>query len=208
MKKAVPAHKRTGSQLTDLKGQQCGELYVLFRVAQGKHHRPQWRCLCSCGRRITTAHNRLIDKKRPKLHCGCKNQGLPHHNKREYHAWTDARARCHHKHHPSYPYYGAHGIRMCVEWRNSFEAFLKHVGPRPSDEHSIDRIDPYGNYEPGNVRWADKITQARNKKGTLWVTHLKTGKKIRAAEYAEELNLTYQAFRGMMISKGLWPTEG
>ena len=33
---------------------------------------------------------------------------------------------------------------------------------RPAPDYSLDRIDPHGNYEPGNLRWADKKVQAQN----------------------------------------------
>ncbi len=197
--------RRKANELTPLKGKTCGHLLVLFKVAQGRKRRPQWRCEClPCGRRITVAHNRLIDKKRPKTHCGCLNKGLPTLFKKEYHAWSDAKARCHVKHHPTYPAYGAKGIRMCREWRDSFQAFLDHIGPRPSNEHSLDRRDPYGNYEPGNVRWATTKQQARNKKQTKYIKHPKTGKSARAADVAEELGMRYQSFRQMMIDRGEW----
>lgn len=51
---------------------------------------------------------------------------------------------------------------MHEEWRRDFAAFLRDVGPRPSEAHSIDRIDNQGNYEPGNVRWATDAEQRRN----------------------------------------------
>jgi hypothetical protein len=53
---------------------------------------------------------------------------------------------------------------MAAEWLHDFAAFLAHVGPR-SEGMSLDRIDVNGNYEPGNVRWADGHTQRVNRRG-------------------------------------------
>ena len=64
----------------------------------------------------------------------------------------------------SFKYYGGRGIVVCDRWRDDFEAFLADVGPRPSSKHSLDRIDPNGNYEPGNVRWATLSEQNQNQR--------------------------------------------
>ncbi len=58
--------------------------------------------------------------------------------------------------------YGGRGITVCGEWRESYAAFLDHVGRRPSPKHSLDRIDNEGDYEPGNVRWATALEQRHN----------------------------------------------
>lgn len=46
--------------------------------------------------------------------------------------------------------------------QGGFEAFYSEIGSAPSKKHTVDRIDVNGNYEPGNVRWATAIEQARN----------------------------------------------
>lgn len=53
---------------------------------------------------------------------------------------------------------------MCPEWRDSFEAFFRDMGPKLSARHSIDRIDNSGNYEPGNCRWATQSQQIQNRR--------------------------------------------
>jgi hypothetical protein len=69
--------------------------------------------------------------------------------------------RCHSPADRSYARYGAKGVRVCDEWRGSFENFLAYMGPRPAGL-TLDRINSRGNYEPGNVRWATYKQQARN----------------------------------------------
>jgi len=200
------------SGLTNLRGTFVGFLYVLKKenyTPKGK--RPKWHCRCTglvdgkpCNKEIKVGHNSLINKTNPKKHCGCQREvTLGTKFPREYHTWWDAKNRCHNPDHPSYGSYGAKGITMCESWRACFENFFADMGPRPK-EHSLDRVDPFGHYEPSNVRWADDKTQARNKKDTKWVTHPKTGKSIQAAALAEEMGMSYQKLRAQMIDSGEW----
>ncbi len=90
----------------------------------------------------------------------------------EYQTWISMNQRCFDPNWDHYDRYGGRGITVCDEWRHDFEAFLAHIGPAPSKRHSIDRWpDKDGNYEPGNVRWASKKEQARNRDTTLFVQY-------------------------------------
>lgn len=192
----------------NLKGQVFGDLTVL-KILPYRHKRKcMWLCKCTCGAEIGVRHDYLLHTNNPKRHCGCKNRGLPTQYPQEYHIWNSMNRRCHVTTHVGYPQYGGRGIVVCAEWRDpktGFQAFFDHLGVRPSKDHSIDRINPDGNYEPSNVRWATSKHQARNKRGSLFLPHPKTGDKVPAAEVAEYLGISYQAMRAKYIKQGLWP---
>ena len=61
-------------------------------------------------------------------------------------------------------WYGSYGGAGILFLLPSYEDFLSFIGKRPSDKHSLDRINPYGNYELTNIRWADKRTQSYNQR--------------------------------------------
>ncbi len=89
----------------------------------------------------------------------------------EYNAWAGMIQRCFNENDPSYHRYGGRGITVAPTWRASFAAFLVDVGPKPSPEHSLDRYpNNDGNYEPGNVRWATRAEQLRNKRSNVNLT--------------------------------------
>lgn len=80
----------------------------------------------------------------------------------EYRCWVEIKRRCYDPTRPAWKYYGGRGITVCERWRASFGAFLADMGPKPSPDLSIDRIDNDGNYEPGNCRWATHLQQRHN----------------------------------------------
>ena len=88
----------------------------------------------------------------------CKNAKYP-----EYWVWVAMRSRCNCPTCNAYKHYGGRGIKVCKRW-DSFENFIKDMGFRPSDNHSIDRIDVNGDYEPNNCRWATQLTQVLNRR--------------------------------------------
>lgn len=79
-----------------------------------------------------------------------------------YRTWSSMRTRCNNPNSRGFTWYGARGIEVCDRW-SSFLLFVKDMGARPKD-HTLDRIDSDGNYEPENCRWATKDTQLKNRK--------------------------------------------
>lgn len=96
---------------------------------------------------------------------GC--YGTPTHK-----SWSKMVSRCRGVNDSMYPTYGGAGITVVDEWVGvgGFERFVAHIGERPSRDFSVDRIDNSRGYEPGNVRWATRGEQARNRKSTILIT--------------------------------------
>lgn len=106
----------------------------------------------------------------------------------EYRAWYNMIERCYSEGYKKYHRYGGRGITVCAQWQTDFQAFMDHVGLRPSAKHSLDRHpDNEGNYEPGNVRWATPKEQQRNRSDNRIVAYL--GRRMTIAEACELANL-------------------
>lgn len=160
-----------GPKRENLIGQKFSRLIV---TAEGdrKGGRVAWVCDCECGGK---AHVRSSDLKSGSVRsCGCLLAGPTaanvrhgHSARRErptptYNSWRGMIDRCTNEGHISYPFYGAKGVTVCDRWKD-FTNFLADMGERPEGK-TIDRINPEGNYEPSNCRWADWKTQRANRR--------------------------------------------
>ncbi len=153
----------------NLIGQRFGR-YLVLAEAPNQGSNVRWLCRCDCGNlRMVQAgalregtstscgcYSREAKSKTHTKH-GCGVQRTP-----EYLAWVNMKARCRRKTHPGYGRYGGRGIKVCERWLTSFNNFLADMGQRPSEQHSLDRINNNGDYEPGNCRWATIIEQQNN----------------------------------------------
>ena len=110
----------------------------------------------------------------------------------EYKVWLRMKQRCSNPKNRGYHNYGGRGIRVCERWTKSFVAFFEDMGARPSNKHSIDRIDVNGNYEPGNCRWATPKIQARNTRKNRYLTV--RGETKTMIEWSELTGVNYGNF--------------
>lgn len=86
-------------------------------------------------------------------------------NSPEWISWRAMKDRCTNPAGEHWQRYGGRGITVCPQWLDSFEMFYADMGTRP-EGLTLDRIDNDGNYEPGNCRWADPVTQANNRQNS------------------------------------------
>jgi len=132
-----------------------------------------WLCACDCGALKEVILSDL--KSGNTKSCGCLNlQKIRQRNRektgvdfivsttKEYGVYCSAKRRCEKVNDPAYSNYGGRGIKMLM----TFSEMIEAIGFRPSEKHSIDRIDVNGNYEVGNIRWATITEQARNTRKT------------------------------------------
>lgn len=153
---------------------QVGDTFGLWTVVDGAGC-SLCQCLCSCGTERAVKSWDLIYE--TSKNCGCLRRAkVASRNRRhdlsqsnEYSIWSGIRARCGNPNHPSYHKYGARGVKVVDRW-NSFLNFLEDMGPRPSEKHSIERVDNNGNYGPDNCIWATIDVQSVNRRNTRFAS--------------------------------------
>ena len=195
--------------------QPFGNLIVL-REVERKAGNQFFECLCDCGNVTTVMMGNLrsgdvqscgcLRKKHRRVDMTRRNQEAATHGyarrdeqgrkSAEYEIWWGIVQRCCDPNAKDYKRYGAVGITICHEWRQSFQAFIAYVGERPSDKHSIDRIKGRLGYQPGNVRWATPKEQSRNRTDNRLVTF--QGETKCVAEWAEHLQIKSSILYGRL----------
>lgn len=170
--------RRRSHNFQDLTKQRFGNLVVLG--LEEIHESPcgtkkaVWKCKCDCGTLVAVTGSNLRNGNTKS--CGCyKASNLNKYNKKHdgthdrlYAVWKSMKQRCNNPKHKSYKYYGGVGIKVCEEWEHNYSAFKEWAyqnGYDESAEHmkcTIDRIDPYKDYEPSNCRWVDMFEQNKD----------------------------------------------
>lgn len=162
-------------KIKNLEGQRFGRLLVLEMTQKRINRNVVWSCLCECGKYAEVKSGDLI-RGRTKS-CGCFRvdtavETHTFHGKRNTKInfiWGSMKQRCLNANNKGFKNYGGRGIKVCDEWKNSFQAFYDYVSKLPhfgEKGYSLDRINNDGNYEPGNVRWATRKEQSNNRRCT------------------------------------------
>ena len=173
----------------------------------------KWKSKCDCGGEAVSFENGL--KSGQSCSCGCKSRdrwsalgkskkkhGLS--KSKEENAYRKMISRCLNEKDSQYVNYGGRGITVCDRWINSLEHFVSDVGFAPSKNHSIDRINVNGNYEPENVRWATWVEQERNRTNNKIIEIDGVSKCL--AEWCEEYGIEYKK-AWARISKCGWSAK-
>lgn len=184
-------------------GRKIGMLTILERVElsgrkDGDH---AYLCSCECGGTVVARWKSLQNGCRTS--CGCLYAARE--EKHQQHradglslrkhplgvTYNGMIKRCYEVQRMNYKHYGGRGITVCDTWRNAFSAFVRDMGPKPTQKHTLDRIDPNGNYEPGNCRWATKEEQHTNKRVSVVPIYRATirGKENTVAAWARKFGV-------------------
>lgn len=165
-------------EIKNISGQRFGRLVAVEPTAKRSDRKVVWVFRCDCGK-IVEISGKSVRNGNTRS-CGCLHDDLRPEVARKaatvhghaihgretptWYSWRAAKGRCFNPKDPAYARYGGMGITMCARWRDSFEAFLADMGPRPSGR-TIDRYpNKHGNYEPGNCRWATPFEQTHNRR--------------------------------------------
>ena len=196
----------------DLTGQVFDHLTVIKYAGRNKHGRKVWACRCDCPNR--TEIQVLGHNLRPEGHtksCGClklerlRARATTHGHTQgrtltpEYRCWVNLRTRCLNPNSQDWTRYGGRGIKVCQQWQgdDGFSHFYQDMGPKPEPKrrYSIDRIDPNGDYEPGNCRWATKSVQNHNQRKTKNRTSQYRGVHYAGGKFLAHVTVNKTRFR-------------
>lgn len=196
-------------------GDRIGRLVIVSDEYESRRNGRHWKCVCDCGAEVMAAQSSLSSGQN--VSCGCYSREKAklvntihgHNSWKEppsstYNSWRGAKERCTKPDHIGYSRYGGRGITMCPRWTDSFAAFLKDMGPKPTPQHTLERMDGNKGYEPGNCCWASRQEQANNKSNNRFYEY--DGKRLTLREWSDLTGVTYAALYSRINGLG-WSLE-
>ena len=123
-----------------------------------------------------------------------------------YYTWQAMKRRCYYSKDKRFSNYGGRGIKICDEWKNSYENFLNDMGLPPTSSHSIERIDNDSNYCKSNCKWILVEHQAKNKSNNRKITF--NGVTMNLADWSRDTGIKRETIarrlnNGWSIEKAL-----
>lgn len=205
---------RGGNTLQDRVGKKFGMYTVIsfegYKTYSSGLRRSLWKVRCECGTEKVLTAKRLTDKEAGS--CGCvqkeaARKAVTTHGQsynKMYKVWTSIKQRCFNPKDEGYNNYGGRGITMHPDWVESFEAFYAYVGDKPAKGMSLDRIDNNGNYEPGNLRWANQSQQTLNSRRSK--KYIIDNVECSTLEISNKYGINYSTLLGR-LAIGMTPEE-
>lgn len=185
----------------DLTNKHFNNLWVVSRsTIRGNGKKPVvfYNCICNCGNATLVKSSNLISGHTKSCGCLHTKHGYSH-KERLYETWKNMRRRCNDPTNKRYKNYGGKGVKVCSEW-NDYMVFRTWAHCNGyNDSLTIDRINPDGNYKPGNCRWVTSKVQANNMTINKLINY--KGKTFTLAQLAEYLNLPYKALQHRLARK-------
>jgi hypothetical protein len=207
--------------VTGMQNEFVGKTYRRLRVlavVQVNQKALRLHCQCTCGAYVLAKAHQL--RSGEKVSCGCwkrevlgentrthgrANSRVRGYADRTYGIWQAMRDRCSNPNRRDYHRYGGRGITVCEQWRVSFEAFLRDMGPAPAGM-TLERVDNERGYSPENCRWATRLEQSRNSVNAVRV--LLEGESVCLSEALNRLDLSASTYysrrkKGFSVYKSL-----
>ena len=202
------------SAFVDRTGWIIGRLTVLsVSDKTGSRNRRFWNCKCECGKELAVQASCLISG--TVRSCGCFQKEaaaacqfrhgastrkivLP-----EYSVWASMKRRCSSEKDPAYKNYGGRGIKVCEPWLD-FKNFIKDMGLRPSENHTLERKNNELGYEPSNCVWATRMEQGSNRRNNKKIEF--QGQCLTYSEWARKSGIS-QSQIGWRIKSGWNPID-
>lgn len=200
-------------KFVDLTGKRFGRYVVICRakdkISKNGKKRTTWMCKCNCGNTKEVLADTLVSGH--VVSCGCYNKEAAQKRRmthgetlfgkptRLYRVWDGIKERCYNPNKNYYSIYGGRGIKMCEEWRCSFDSFKKWaISNGYNGSLTIDRIDTNGDYCPENCRWATPKEQSNNKRNNVFITY--NGETKTIAQWSEITGIPFHTIRKRYVN--------